>query len=122
MFSKRKEKTRNKEIKVRLTDDEFEAIQNLAKSYDLPTAVFIREQALNGKINFDKKEPPKIEKELLFQLAKIGNNINQIAYRLNAGFKDIDILTELSIIIDKLNDFEKNHQNWRASFKEQSND
>lgn len=65
---------RDKEIKIRLTSDEFEALN--ARKDQKQLAVWLREVGLNQR---KRKAIPVVDPALLRKLASIGNNINQIA-------------------------------------------
>lgn len=82
MKPKEKEKKRDIEIKIRLNEDERKKIAHL-NSANLREAIFIRETVLNtsGK-RFAKK---KIDPSLARELARVGNNLNQIAKRLHVA-------------------------------------
>ena len=79
---KLKEKTRAKSIQIRLTEEELKALQE-AKGYKGTLARYAREKLLNDTTHIEKQQTIKEYTNLVFQLQKIGNNINQIAYHLN---------------------------------------
>ena len=72
---------RTKEIKLRLTEAEYEA---LMQKKDGALASWVRQVALGEEIRA-KVKPPNIDPNLLRQLAAIGNNLNQIARNINSG-------------------------------------
>ena len=80
-------KIRNRHIQIRLTDAEFDEIK--IRAGELGTSTFLRRLALSQKIEQPKKKAKKIihtaDPELVRHVAWIGNNINQIAKRLNLG-------------------------------------
>lgn len=80
-----------KEIRktIRFSDDEFEKIEHLMNEHNLTFAEFARGAILRKKIKLP------IEKELIYELNKIGNNLNQIAKAVNQRDDKIQILTEL---------------------------
>ena len=47
------------------------------------------------------RPPPKVDPDFMFQIAAIGNNLNQIARRVNSG-ESFDVLVELSAIEERL--------------------
>lgn len=100
-----KEKTqikRNKEIKVRLTEAEHEALLERMTGGELAT--WIRNTCLDEKPN--KKRNYKIaDPQLLAALGRIGGNLNQIARQVNTVESDIEKLrafAELAIIREQL--------------------
>ena len=80
-------KIRDRYIQIRLTEAEFNDIK--ARAGELGTSTFLRRLALSQKIEQPKKKAKKIihvaDPELVRHVAWIGNNINQIAKRLNLG-------------------------------------
>lgn len=73
---------------IRFTPAEFEKIELELNKSNLIFTNFARSAILRKKIKLP------IEKELLFELNKIGNNLNQIARAVNQKDK-IAVLTEL---------------------------
>ena len=80
-------KIRDRHIQIRLTDAEFSEIK--IRAGELGTSTFLRQLALGQKIEQPKGKAKKIihaaDPELVRHVAWIGNNINQIAKRVNAG-------------------------------------
>lgn len=75
---------REKIIKIRVSDEEHETLKMHCTRPEL--AVWMRESCLNpGQSDLveDLKGPSKVDPELLRQLASIGNNLNQIARKIN---------------------------------------
>ena len=100
-----KEKTqlkRNKEIKVRLTEAEHQALLERMTGGELAT--WIRNTCLDEKPN--KKRNYKVaDPQLLAALGRIGGNLNQIARQVNTVESDIEKLrafAELAIIREQL--------------------
>lgn len=92
---------RNRYIQIRLSDDEYHAINKRVGELDKST--WLRQLALGQPIAEQPKRQPKkvihtADPELIRAVNRIGININQIAKQLNAG-------TELSnaILIALLN-------------------
>lgn len=73
---------------IRFTDDEFAVIQRELELANISFSVFARSALIKKKIKLP------IERELLTELSRIGNNLNQIARSCNQGEKRV-ILTEL---------------------------
>ena len=89
---------RDRHIQIRLTDTEFNDIK--ARAGELGTSTFLRQLALNQKIEQPKAKAKKVihaaDPELVRHVAWIGNNMNQIAKHLNVGNKlDNDVLLAL---------------------------
>jgi len=89
---------RTKEIKIRLSAEEYETLKHLSTKTAL--AVWIREHCLNPTTDFvnasKSKAPAPVAPELIRGLAGIGNNMNQIARRVNDG--TFDNLSTVQII------------------------
>jgi hypothetical protein len=88
-----------KEIRktIRFSSEEYSKIEELMSEHNLTFAEFARGAILKKKIKLP------IERELLYQLNKIGNNLNQIAKRINQKEK-FSVLTELVQIEKSLKD------------------
>lgn len=79
---------RTKEIKVRLSNDEFQHLNELVKRSDLSRESYIR-SLCQGIILADKPTDEMIE--IIKQLRAIGNNINQLSIVANK-IGSIDIM------------------------------
>lgn len=86
-------KNRSYLIKIRVTEDELKALKN-AKGPNGTLARYAREKLLNDQVYIEKQQAIKEYTSLVFQLQKIGNNINQIAYHLNKND-----LTKVEVIV-----------------------
>ena len=76
-------RTRNREIKIRLTDDEH--AEFMARVPDgAALAEWVRNTCL-GVLPAPKRRIKKADSDLLIALARIGNNMNQIARELNSN-------------------------------------
>ena len=73
-------RTRNKSIPIRVTEKELEAIDEAAKKAKKNRTEYLISAALG-------KEITVIEdlREMIVQLKRIGNNLNQITTKINAG-------------------------------------
>ncbi len=73
---------RNKRVEIRATEYEYEQIMRQFKASGKNTLrEFIIESAINGCIiNVDYKEL----KQLAYEVNRIGNNINQVAHKINS--------------------------------------
>lgn len=103
---------RIKEIKIRLTEQEYQALLDRKKG---ELAVWIRTTCLEQDI----PEPKKVktaDPELLRQLAKIGGNLNQIAKTTNTEQARGDIINllrvtaELATIREQLDELLERHR------------
>ena len=76
---------RDKTIKVRVSSDELEALRQRCPKARL--AEWMREECLapEGARSRKPRTVPAVDPALLRQLASIGNNLNQIARRVNSG-------------------------------------
>lgn len=87
MASGSDKRQRNRRITLRYTDDEFNRIAAKADKAGLAFAAFLRASALDGDAGpRARRRPPvdhKVLRQLLGECGRIGNNINQIARRLN---------------------------------------
>lgn len=96
---------RTKEIKIRLTDEEHQQLQGFAGGQQL--ASWLRELGLaRGETGHRKTATPspKVDPVLLRQIVGIGNNMNQIARRINAGewdFMDAANIRMLLVSIER---------------------
>ena len=81
-MKKLKEKQRDKSIQIRLTQEELNALQE-AKGSKGTLARYAREKLLSDTTHTERQQTINHYTDLVFQLKKIGTNINQIAYQLN---------------------------------------
>jgi len=97
---------RSKSIKVRVSEDEFLKLNELKTEIQL--ASWMRKTCLNEKVN-SRTQPPKTDPKLLFEVAKIGNNINQIARQINILNKSEQRLDTVQILLElnHINEFIK---------------
>jgi len=114
---------REREIKLRLSNDEHELISKMANGK--PVASFIREYCLSAdneyfakvaKANRAKINRLTVNPELLRQLAGVGNNVNQISRNLNGLLRagnSVDLI-KLAIILKDierhLKEIKNNHE------------
>ncbi len=68
-------------IGVRLSTKEYEKIKEKAKKVDKPLATFVRQASLGKTLH--EKPPDEFFKDL-WDLDKIGTNLNQVAIKVNA--------------------------------------
>lgn len=77
MKNKKREISKNIIKKLRLTDAEWSAIEKKLKETGMTFSKFALSSMLSRRIRLP------IERELLTELSKQGNNLNQVAARLN---------------------------------------
>lgn len=74
----------NRQIKFRVSDLEFQKLEQLAKASGMSVPAFCKKQAQGAKMT-----APKIDREGAFEMARqlraIGNNVNQLSKRANEG-------------------------------------
>jgi hypothetical protein len=79
---------RGKQCLVRLTEDEYARLATRAEKAGMATAAFLRAAALGDAGPRAQRRAPADKDALLRilgHLGRIGNNVNQIARRLNTG-------------------------------------
>ena len=105
---------RQKEIKIRLTDEEHKNLLDRCNTASL--ASWMRETCLSEKRTKHSKVV-EVDPQLLRQLAGIGNNLNQIARIINQQSKTneaidrIAVITALSGIERELQRLHDDHKN-----------
>jgi len=94
---------RNKSIKIRVTDDEHQALKTLCPVAELAT--WMRQRCLDPK-DVEKVKVQKADPILLRQLAYLGNNLNQITKKVNTSslspLDQVLVLVPLVIISEAL--------------------
>ncbi len=88
---------RTKRIYFRVSDEEYIYIKNKANEFESSMSEFIRKSINNKKLY-------KIYglEQLVYELRKIGNNLNQITYKVNVGeIKEINLI-DTKIEIEKI--------------------
>ncbi len=93
-----------KQIKVYFPIDDFKKLKNISKSQSITMSEFLR-NSVNTKLeNAPLPKSKKIYKatdpKLLFELNKIGNNLNQIARQLNSKKDDVSNITILKELVE----------------------
>jgi len=103
---KRRRTRRKHELKIRMNDDEFNAAKEAANAAGLPVAQVVRMSI--GKVRPWTIEDRQGLRLVASELAKIGNNLNQIARHANSEKQiDIHVLNALAEIQDALQDVKK---------------
>lgn len=105
---------RDKSIKIRVTEAEKSALRNRATRDAL--AEWMRDYCLGAEIvpqstqpkSRKHREPPPVAPELLRHLAQIGNNLNQLARRVNSGeYKASDTVVITSLLLGMAEDLKR---------------
>ena len=99
-FHKRRSITKTIIKKLRLTDAEWSAIEKKLKETGMTFSKFALSSMLSRRIRLP------IERELLVELSRHGNNLNQVAAKLNSG-ESLDsvglrILADTNIILRRI--------------------
>src|SRR5690554_3973342 len=80
----RENRKENRQIKFRVSADEFERLSQMAKEFQISVPKFCKMKAQGARMR-----PWKIEREGAFEIARqlrgLGNNVNQLAKRANEG-------------------------------------
>ena len=85
---KSEQRQRQKQIKIRCTSDEFNEAAAKAAQAGLSTSAYARASMLGYAGARAQKRLPvdaQLIRQVLAQLARYGNNWNQVAYQLNKG-------------------------------------
>jgi len=94
---RKKEQIRSAVVPIRLTTDERDSLQITAQSRGLSLSAFVRTIVLGLKL--PTATPPEINRRTYLELARIGNNLNQLARAVNSGlvkFLECDTFDKLS--------------------------
>lgn len=109
------EEKREKIIKIRVSAEEFETLKFNSTKAEL--AAWMRDTCLNpGQTDFvrDLAQPSPVDPALLRALAGIGNNLNQIARKVNTGewepLQTAEIIAALGAIERELSELRALHR------------
>jgi Bacterial mobilisation protein (MobC) len=96
-------------VQTRLTDDELEAIRTRATAQHMTISEYLRHVALEGMATKRKRKTLAllpVDPALMFELNKIGVNLNQIARLYNSGQPMPEALSEacarFNTLLDRL--------------------
>lgn len=78
-----KYREKNKSVKIFLPNSEFEILKERAKEYRF-FSQYARDCLMNNSLKEFKKNS-KINRELLYELHKIGVNLNQVSKKVNSA-------------------------------------
>lgn len=81
---------------IRFSDEEYSKIEELMSEHNLTFAEFARGAILRKKIKTN------LSKDMIFQINKVGNNLNQIAKKVNQNIDRKNILLKLIEIQNEL--------------------
>jgi len=99
----RTDNPRSKSLNVRFTEDEWARVLERAAPSGRPPRELAREALLHGAMTSAPKSRARADAELTGQVARIGNNLNQVVRALNeakaAG--QLDVVT-LKMAVDKI--------------------
>lgn len=84
---------RTKAIMIRLTDNEYQALMERKTKARL--AEWIRNTALSSE---EKMKAKTVNPKLLFELNRIGVNLNQVARQCNSQKPSIDLISVLATL------------------------
>lgn len=83
--------SRNEKITVRVSPAEIQIIEQEAEKMGMDISKYIRYRVL-AKTNLSKYNTEYLRelRQLIYELNRIGNNVNQIAYHHNSNFYEAD--------------------------------
>ena len=94
------------QINIRVTLEEQILLEEFSKLYGVNVVEFIRIKALKKQI--PKNTMPVINRELLIELSRVGNNINQLTKKANQNNPNLNGLkNELYNLNESLNKIKK---------------
>lgn len=102
---KSRDELRCHHVKAGFTDLEFDTVEYKAKQAGERVSDYIRAASLNAKVKARINEE---QLELMRDIARMGNNLNQLARRANAGgFESVarqctQFMVGLSILLDRI--------------------
>ena len=100
---------RKKLFKLYLYDDEYIALKEFSENISMSMSNYIRAAIFFNNIKVISKEWEGDIKKVIYELNKIGNNVNQIAFNCNSkGTANIDDVKRLSDQVDKMSIFIEN--------------
>lgn len=110
------------EMKVRVNDIEYKKIKELSYLYGKPMADILRESALSvSKSHKGGRSTQRADPALVRGIARIGNNLNQIAKQVNSTAKAGDTINVLELI-DVLHNIRVETEELKGQYKEVYND
>ena len=70
-------------VPVRLTPDERDRLKELARESKISLSDYVRRTVLSKRL--PAKAAPEVNRQTYQELARVGNNLNQVARALNSG-------------------------------------
>ena len=100
-------KNKNKIFKMRITEDQLSVIRQKASKANLTPTEYVRRKVFSGEVGvMDSLAFLKEYSKYLYEIRKIGNNINQVAHYANIlQNKDTyskDVIDEMTIQLREL--------------------
>ena len=86
-------------LHIRLDEDERAALENGLQASGLPLSAYLRKLILGESI---QAAPSEELRRLRTEIHQIGNNINQLARKANAGFASRDEVTRALRMLDRV--------------------
>ena len=91
-----KHRVRTRQFKVNLLDEELNLLSKKSEHAGMTKSKYIRRMIVDGNASVNTTFSREDTRQVLYELNRIGNNINQIAYKVNAkGTVDADDLENL---------------------------
>lgn len=75
---------RKRKVYLRLFEEEFQILEDQCERFSMSKSEFLRNCILYGGVYSPERMEPEDLKNFLYELNRIGNNINQIAYNANS--------------------------------------
>ena len=87
------------QINLRVTLNEQIQLETFAKNYGLNVVEYVRRRSLQKQL--PKFVMSRLERDLLIELSRIGNNINQMSKKVNQGNPNLKGLEEELLNLNK---------------------
>jgi hypothetical protein len=109
-----KKKTKTALLTMKVSPEEKAEWQEMAKRYGVTLSELIRSRLTETPKppeprTVRHRPPPKVDPDLIRQIVRIGNNLNQIALRCNTGQR-FEVLAELAAIERQLEEIKSAYQ------------
>ena len=95
-------RSRKRQVIIRLSDEEYDLFSLKAEEAEITKSQYVRNMILYGFAHKRTVFSADAERKLRFELNRIGNNINQIALRVNTNKQLFS--EDLRILQDEYND------------------
>ena len=101
--TRRRKSPRRHELTIRLASDELERVRSLAKESGYSMSEFVRKLLLSKGVHLEgvgsssrpRKTSCATDPALLYHLARVGSNLNQIARRVNSVETGLGVQVEI---------------------------